>query len=170
MWGMGGRLLAVAAATAAFTVAAGARMAGPAAIAPDNTVQLNMSDFDVAGERPNGRGPNVGLICVWAIDASLAEIGRRCGVAPTPAVQAALDNAVSRMEAYARVRSPEAAARMERYKQRAIIGDPRLCSSDMVDAFRRPSRDVDTDIAQARRDVDQLLAQSPPVEWGDTCV
>ena len=157
----GGRLLGVTVVAAILTATVGATVIAQSRPEPEyNTVETN----------PAPTRPRVGLICVWAIYASLAEIGRRCGVAPRPAAQAALDSAVSRMEAYARTRSPDAAAGMERYKQRDIIGDPRLCSSDMVDAFRRAPRDVDTGIAQAHREIDELLAQSPPVEWGDTCV
>ena len=158
-----GARLALAAMAAIFTAGAGARIAAPPTDRPD------INTFNVEGEEP-GPAPNVGLVCTWAIYASIAEIGRRCGVTADPAALVATDREVARMEAYARTRSPKGAAFMERYKQSHIIGDPQLCRSDMVLAFRGAPRDATAAIAQARRDLDALLARSPPVDWGDTCV
>lgn len=157
MWGMGGRLLAVAAASAAFTAAAGARMATPPAGAPElNTVEIN----------PPPPVPREGLICVWAIYANILEIGRRCGVTPNPAFQAELEGSVARMEAYARRQSPARAADMAVWRQREIVGDTRLCDADAVRSYDEFAR---LDLARVRQDVDEMLARSPPVDWGNAC-
>ena len=157
----GTRLLAVTAVAALATATAGAGVVARSGANPGiNTTQAN----------PSPPHPDVGLICVWAIYAALAEIGRRCDVPPHPRALAETERAVARMEAYARMRSPDRAAWMARYKQDAIIGDPQLCSSDMADAFRRPVRDDNAAIVQARSEIDALLARSPPVEWGNTCL
>ena len=157
----GARLLAVTAAAAILTATLGARVAAQSSPAPD---------LNAAEANPDLPQANVGLVCMWAIYATLAEIGRRCGVTADPAALVATDREVARMEAYARTRSPEGAAFMERYKQSHIIGDPQLCRSDLVIAFRGAPRDASAAIATARRDIDALLARSPPVDWGDTCV
>lgn len=157
--GPGGRL-GVAAMATIFTAGAGAHMVAPPADRPD------INTFNVEGEEA-GAAPNVGLICVWAINASMLEVGRRCGVTANPALLGELERSVSRMEDYARRQSPARAADMAAYREREITGDTQLCSSDIVAGYNSVT---EQDIARIRQDTDALLARSPAVEWGDTCV
>jgi hypothetical protein len=155
----GARLVAVATVAAILTATAGGHVLAQTEAAPEaNAVEAAPAEA------------HVGLVCMWALYATIAEIGRRCGVTADPAALTATDREVARMEAYARTQSPGAAAFMERYKQSHIIGNPQLCSSDLVIAFRGAPRDASEAIAKARRDIDALLARSPPVDVGDTCV
>ena len=158
----GAHLLIVAAAGAAFAASAGARILAP----PGNAFELNMSELNTVGDLPDARGPNVGLICVWAIHAGMLEMGRRCGVTARPAFLAELERSVARMEDYARRQSPARAADMAAYRQREIVGDTRLCSVDAIASYNDLSG---IDLARIRRDTDELLARSPAVELGDTC-
>jgi hypothetical protein len=153
---------------AAITAAASARIAPPPGDEPDyNAYELNRAELNTVGDDPGARPANVGLICVWAIHASEVEVGRRCRVTPAPAFQAELESSVARMEDYARRHSPARAAQMAAYRQSEIVGDTRLCDADTVDTYNEFSH---LDPARLRRDVDELLARSPAVEWGDTCV
>ena len=157
MWSKGLRLLAVAATTAFLTAAAGARMAAP----PGDAPQLNTAEIN-----PPAPVPREGLICVWAIYANFLEIGRRCGVTPNPAFQTALEGSVARMEAYARRQFPARAAEMAAWRQREIIRDARLCDADSVGSYNDFAQ---LDPARVRGDVDEMLARSPPVDWGNQC-
>ena len=164
---LGARLLAVAAAMAVFTAAAAARIVAPPGNGTDSkSFELNVAELNTVGDDPGAIPPNVGLICVWAIYANELEVGRRCGVTPSPAFQAELEGAVARMEAYARRQSPARAADMADFRQREMVGDTRLCDPDTVNAYEEFSR---LDLARLRGDVDEMLARSPPVEWGDDC-
>ena len=163
MAGEGGRLLAVVALAAILTATAGARLAEPSG----NAFELNAQELNTVEIDPAPAAHGEGLICVWAIYSNLLEIGRRCGVTPSPAFQAELEGSVSRMEAYARRQSPARAADMAGFRRREIVGDTRLCDADAVGTYHELSR---TDPARVRQDVDEMLARSPPVEWGDVCV
>lgn len=141
------RRTALALLAAAMTVSPGAaHIADPPAAGPP--------------ERPLG---SAGLICVWAIYATVAEVGKRCGVARNAPLEAALASSVARIEAYARRRSRAGTEFMAGYRARAIEGDRRLCHSEALRMYE--------DVAGVRPEAvsgeaDRLLATSPPVEWG----
>jgi hypothetical protein len=118
-----------------------------------------------AAERPQS---STGLICAWAMFRTYAEVGRRCPVTANPGLQGELEDSVSRLEAHARERSPEAWAMMETYRQRHIVGktDARLCAGTTV----RDYNELATGEPEALRDeTDRLISLPGPPEWGD-CV
>jgi hypothetical protein len=111
-------------------------------------------------------GPRTGLICVWAIYAAMAEVGRKCGVARNAPFEAELARSVSRMEDYARRQSPEGAAAMADYRARQIDGGAEICVPDGLTMYRQMAQASPDAVRDA---ADRLLASSPPVEWG-TCL
>ena len=161
MAGTGARLLILTAMAAALTAAAGAHIG-----APGNNLELNTLELNSVEINPAAPAPPEGLFCPWAVHANLLEVGRRCGVAANPAAQAELERSVSRMEAYARLQSPARAAYMARYRQREIVGDPRLCSAEAVAFYNEMSQ---IEPARIRQDTDALLAQSPSLDRYDNC-
>lgn len=44
--------------------------------------------------------PGEGVLCSWAILAAIAEIGRKCHAGENPALQAEMDVAIARIDAY----------------------------------------------------------------------
>jgi len=143
------RAVAVALLAAAMTVSPGsARIADP----PAGESQLAAT--------------NAGLICLWAIYATMAEVGRRCGVDRNPPFEAALERSVSRMEDYARQRSAEGAAMMADYRAHQIDGTAQICVPDARVMYRQMALASPEAVRDA---ADSLLPSSPPVEWG-TCL
>jgi hypothetical protein len=109
-------------------------------------------------------GSGTGLVCRWAIYASMLEVGRQCGINRDTAIEAEFARSVSAMEAYARRRSPEGAAMMDSYRARQIDRGRMLCHADALDMYRHIAS---VDPRDVRADTDRFLAASPPVEWGD---
>lgn len=107
--------------------------------------------------------PTTGLICIWGIEATLLEVGRRCGGPRNIAFDAALADSVSRIEDYARRQSPREAAFMADYRAHQIEHDAEICNADALGMYR----DMSTVPAETlRAETDRLLASSPRVEWG----
>lgn len=104
-----------------------------------------------------------GLLCLWAIYATVAEVGRRCGGARNAPLEAELDRTVLRLEDYARRRAPEQAAFMADYRARQIEADAQLCTADALAFYGEIARATPEAL---RDDTDRLLGSSPPVEWG----
>jgi len=158
----GMRLLVVAATVAALTAAAGARMVAP----PGNESEADRAGLNTVGDNPAPPVQGEGLLCPWAIHASLLEVGRRCGVTANPAFQAELERSVSLMEAYARRQSPARAAEMAAWVRREVNGDARLCDAEMVATYNGlgPS-----ELARLRQDTDNLLAGSPSLDSLNNC-
>jgi hypothetical protein len=108
-------------------------------------------------------GGGAGLICLWAIFATMAEVGRRCDVPRNAPFEAELERSASRLENYARRRAPAEAAFMADYRARQIDGDAQLCSPDALAMYGQMAR---ARPAALRGEADRLLASSPPVAWG----
>lgn len=120
-------------------------------------------------EPPPGQqiwSPSTGLICIWAIEASLLEVGRRCDGPRNLAFEAELAESVTRIEDYARRQSPQTAAFMADYRARLIEQDAEACNVDALGMYRAMSS-ISPD--RLRGEMEELLASSPPVEWG-TCL
>lgn len=119
---------------------------------------------DPPATEPQVAGGRVGLICLWAIHATMAEVGKRCDLARNAPVEAELERSASRIEDYARRQSPAGAALMASYRARQIDGDARLCEPDALTMYRLVTQ---TTPETVRDETDRLLASSPRVEWGD---
>lgn len=148
---------------------AGLRGGGLALLAAAMTVSpgsARIADPPAAEQEGLGRA---GLLCVWAVNASLVEVGRRCGGPRNAPFQAELERSVSRLEDYARRHSTEGAALMAEYRARAIVGDAQLCGSDMLELYQQVSERAPGAPGTLLGETDRLLASSPPVEWG-TCL
>jgi hypothetical protein len=132
--------------------------AGPASTGQDSGSSENQPREAPAGE---------GVLCLFALTQAAAEVGRQCHAGDNPAVQAELDDAVVRFEAYLLSNSnatPADVARFEREQGFAGAGQDRLCHGD-------PLRLYENFAAQGpqalRRQVDTLLARQGPPTWGD---
>ncbi len=112
-------------------------------------------------------GSGTGLICDWAIQATVLETGRRCPGPRDARMEEALAYSVERIEDYARRQSPQGAALMASYRARQIENDARRCDAVALHFYADAASRVSPE--QLRRDTDRLLATSPPVEWG-TCL
>jgi hypothetical protein len=108
-------------------------------------------------------GGRAGLICVWAIYATMSEVAKRCGGASNAPFEAELERSISRLEDYARRRSPAGAVLMSDYRTRHIAGDAQLCHSDALEMHAQMARVAPEAV---RGETDRMLASSPPVEWG----
>ncbi|HYI49288.1 MAG TPA: hypothetical protein VEX35_12575 [Allosphingosinicella sp.] len=151
MGGTGPRIAALALLAAAMAVSPGsARIADPPA-----------REQQVVGR--------AGLLCVWAVNASLVEVGRRCAGARNAPFQAELERSVSRLEDYTRRHSTEGAALMAEYRARQIVGDAQLCHPDTLELYQQASEGAAGALGALLGETDRLLASSPPVEWG-TCL
>jgi len=104
-----------------------------------------------------------GLLCLWAIYATVAEVGRSCGGARNAPLEAELGRTVLRLEDYARRQAPEQAVFMADYRARRIEADAQLCTADALALSGEIARATPTAL---RGDTDRLLGSSPPVEWG----
>ncbi len=111
-------------------------------------------------------GSDTGLICVWAIHATVLQVGRQCSVSRSAAVETELARGVAAMEAYARRQSPQGAVVMDRYRATQIDHQAGLCHADPIEMYRQVSQ-VPPEVI--RGETERLLATSPPVEWG-TCL
>ena len=155
------RLLAVAAMAAFLTVAA----ASAVTVDPsNNSVFGNGVEAPPPGNRVAGSG--TGLICIWAIQTSVLEMGRRCGIPRNPAFEAELERAIGRLEDYARRQSPDGAAFMANYRPRLVDQDAGLCGAEATRMYADMSRATPEAI---RTETDRFLATHPSVEWG-TCL
>lgn len=120
-------------------------------------------------ETPVGRelaGPRTGLICVWAIYATMLEVSRRCEAPRNAAFEAELARSVSQMEEYAERQSQAGANVMASYRARQIEHDAGICHPDALAMYTHMAR---TPPEAMRSETARLLASSPPVEWG-TCL
>ena len=118
---------------------------------------------DPPAAEPRIVGGRAGLVCIWAIYATLLEVGKRCGGARNDPFEAELERSVSRLEDHARRRSPAGAALMADYRARRIDGDAQLCHSDALGMYAQMARVAPEAV---RGETDRMLASSPPVEWG----
>ena len=134
-----------------------ALLAAAMAVSPGSA---RIADPPAAEPQEVGRA---GLICVWAINASMVEVGRRCGGPRNAPFQAELERSVARIEDYARRQSRERAASMADYRARLIVGDAHLCHPDALDMYRHMGRAAPEAL---RGETDRLLASSPAIEWG----
>lgn len=153
---LGGRLLAVAGTVGIATAAVSSALVVDPLVNRAYEIDVNMS--------PTRRAPHAGLICTWAIAASMVEVGRQCGVQRNAAFETEVARTVSLIEDYVRQRSPEGVGNMADYRARHIDGDRRLCHADPITMYQQLSR---ADPQMIREDIDRFLATSPPVEWGD---
>ena len=139
---------------AALVALAGLAPAGPQAPAPDASAERD-------------RPPAMGALCGLALLAVAAEVGRRCVADPDPAVQAELDSAVARLDAFVLADPGWDRAALDRLKrEQAGLGEPvaQFCAADAVMIYRG--------FAGARRGElerwAETLASSPrPPHWGD---
>ena len=143
--------------TRAFLLAA---LAGSVIAATGNVGVADPSPAEAEPEQ--GRA---GFICLWAIYATMAEVGRRCAGAGNAAADAELERAAARLEDYARRHSPAGAAVMARYRASQIEGHAGICGADALQMHEHIARAAPANLS---REIDRLLASSPPVEWG-TC-
>ena len=110
--------------------------------------------------------PGTGLICIWAIQATLLEVGKSCDGPRNLAFEAELARSVSRIEGYALRQSPGGAGGMANYRMQRLERDAAACEPDALEMYREMSR---TPPETLRAETERLLASSPAVEWG-TCL
>jgi hypothetical protein len=116
--------------------------------------------------------PGEGVLCSWALVTLTAEVGRMCHAGESPEVQAELDAAVARFDAFVLANStpsatPESVAEFKRVQGKTGASAEMLCASS--DAERMYQTIVSQDLVRLRESVDQLLARPGPPSWG-TCL
>jgi hypothetical protein len=124
---------------------------------------------DVPPQAAAGREspPGEGVICAAGLYAAAAEVGRRCLAAADPAIQAELDAAVARFDAYLLADPEWDRAALDRFKrEQALVGAPtaELCASDAVMIYRGLAEAGADNLSLSSR---QLVARRGRPTWGD---
>lgn len=99
---------------------------------------------------------------------AMAEVGRRCFPGENPELQAELARATARIDEYVLRNSNATPADLQSFKrdQSQVGGDAEaLCSDPEIAGMYRQM--AASDLAQARADLDRLLARPGTPTWGD---
>lgn len=117
-------------------------------------------------EAPAGEG----VICAFMIYNTIAEAGRRCTPNAEPETLAALDYAVTKLEAYILANSPDVtAAELEEFKaQVAGVGAPveEICTESWMQMAQKLGP---TELEELRTSIDGMVARPGTPTWG-TCI
>ena len=112
--------------------------------------------------------PGEGVLCLWTYTVASAEIGRRCRSGRNPELQAELERAVERFDAYVLRNAPEATPEMvERFKREQGLSGAStavICESEITGLYDRIEG---LGIAHLRSQVDEMLARPGRPTWGD---
>jgi hypothetical protein len=145
-----------------FKTMVAAALAALGATAPAGAPELP-SQAAVGRDSPPGEG----VICAAGLYAAAAEVGRRCLAHPDPAVQAELDAAVARFDAYMLADPDWNRAALDRFKrEQALVGSPaaELCASDAVMIYRGLA---EAGAESLRISSQQLVSRPGRPTWGD---
>lgn len=110
--------------------------------------------------------PGEGVLCAFALTSVAAELARQCHAGENPALQADLDNMVSRFEAYVLANSestPEQVASFRREQGGSGASAEQLCHGEMAGIYPRFAERR----AEIIRQTDRLLSRPGPPRWGD---
>lgn len=113
--------------------------------------------------------PGEGIFCAAAIYSVAYEVAHRCFSAQSPDVQAALKDAVARLDAYILENSKSTRAQIDQFnRDQGGVGAPteRLCRGDSVQIYQAIAR---AGAVKLRSSVDMMTARKGPPSWG-TCL
>jgi hypothetical protein len=123
---------------------------------------------DLASAASRNTRPGEGVLCMWVLTAAAAEIGRTCRPGERPELQAGLDRAVERFDAYVLANEPGATAEsIAAFKrQQGVDGSAAstLCDSELAPLFDHVGAQG---IAHWLSQVDRLLSRPGRPGWGD---
>jgi len=114
--------------------------------------------------------PGQGVLCSWAIMAAVAEIGRKCHAGENPELQAELDGAVARIDAYVLANSdpamtPAAVEEFKRFQGHTDTPAATLCVPGDGETMYQRLAQVGPDVI--RTTTDDILERPGNPTWGD---
>jgi hypothetical protein len=125
------------------------------------------SDAELIARAAREPPPGEGAICALALFAAAAEVGRRCFPDERPALQAELDRASARLDAFVLANSRTSRAELDELKRKqALVGAPQaeLCASDAMMIYRAfAAQGADA----LKADSEKLVTRPGPATWGD---